>query len=93
MVIIIHSAESKGSIADKIGGMDYSYYFVLKKYRPVLEKFAFVIEIRDPASEVDAIYRNCQARGEPCLFYPSRRLSKPRSIFNALRYLYLPGSI
>jgi len=68
MVIIIHSAESKGSIADKIGGMDYSYYFVLKKYRPVLEKFAFVIEIRDPASEADAIYQNCQARGEPCLF-------------------------
>lgn len=68
MVIIVHSAETKGSIAANIGGLDYSYYFVLKKYRPVLEKFAFVIEIRNPGSEVDAIYRNCQVRGEPCLF-------------------------
>ncbi len=68
MVIIVHSAESKGSIAANIGGLDYSYYFVLKKYRPVLEKFAFVVEIRNPAIEVDVIYRNCKARGEPCLF-------------------------
>jgi len=68
MVIIVHSAESKGSIAANIGGLDYSYYFVLKKYQTVLEKFAHVIEIRHPASEVDVIYKNCEARGEPCLF-------------------------
>ncbi len=69
MVIIVHSVESKREALPPISAVsDYSYYFVLKKYRPVLEKFAFVVEIRNPAIEVDVIYRNCKARGEPCLF-------------------------
>ena len=68
MVIIVYSAETKDSIKANIGIVDYSYYFVLVKYKKVLETFARVIEVRNPEQEVDAIYNKCQAKGESCLF-------------------------
>ncbi len=68
MVIIVHAAETKNTIAANIGAKDYSYYFVLEKYRKVLDRFTSVVEIRHPEQEVDVIYSECQARGEPCLF-------------------------
>lgn len=68
MVIIIYSAQSEKSIQANIGTPDYSYYFVLKKFRPVISKFATVIEIRNPRRDVDIIYNACQKRQEPCLF-------------------------
>jgi SAM-dependent methyltransferase/glycosyltransferase involved in cell wall biosynthesis len=69
MAIIVHSTESRESIVANIGARDYSYYFVLEKYRKVMQCFAQVIEIRDPEREVDVIYNECRARGEPCLFF------------------------
>ncbi len=69
MVIIVHSLETKASIAANIGAKDYSYYFVLEKYRKVLSTFATVIEIRNPERDVDVIYHECQARDELCLFF------------------------
>jgi glycosyltransferase involved in cell wall biosynthesis len=68
MVIIVHSAETKGSIAANIGAKDYSYYFVLEKYRKVLSTIADVVEVRNPEQEVDVIYNQCQAKGRFCLF-------------------------
>lgn len=68
MIFLVHSADSADSIAANIGGLDYSYYFVLKKYEKVLKTFGTVIEIRHPETEVDALYENCRRRGEPCLF-------------------------
>lgn len=69
MVIIVHAAETKKTIAANIGAKDYSYYFVLEKYRKVLTKFATVIEVRNPKQDVDVIYRECQARQESCVFF------------------------
>jgi glycosyltransferase involved in cell wall biosynthesis len=68
MVIIVYSAETDKSIQSNMGTPDYSYFFVLKKYRAVLDKFATVIEIKNPGVEVDVIYNECQARGVPCSF-------------------------
>lgn len=69
MVIIIYSAETEKSILANMGLPEYSYFFVLKKFRAVLCKFATVIEIKNPGTEVDIIYNECRTRGVPCLFF------------------------
>lgn len=68
MLIIIHSETNQHTISRNLGRSEYSYYFVLKEYRPVLERLGRVIEVMDPNSEVDALYAECQSRGEPCVF-------------------------
>ncbi|MBV4461159.1 glycosyltransferase [Pseudomonas sp. COR58] len=68
MLIIIHSETNQHTIERNLGRSEYSYYFVLKEYRPVLERLGRVVEVRDPQREVDALYLECVARGEPCVF-------------------------
>jgi len=69
MVIIIYSSQTENSVQNNIGSPDYSYYFVLKKFRSVLCKFATIVEIKNPERDADVIYKSCQARKEPCLFF------------------------
>ncbi|VVM43378.1 glycosyltransferase [Pseudomonas fluorescens] len=68
MLIIIHSETNQHTIAQNLGRSEYSYYFVLKEYRPVLERLGRVVEVLDPQTEVDTLYRECLSRGEPCVF-------------------------
>ncbi len=68
MIIIIYSDTNASSIVANLGLPEYSYYFVLKEFRPVLEQLGIVVTVRDPALEVDAIYKNAKAHGESCVF-------------------------
>ena len=68
MLIIIHSETNQHTIAQNLGRSEYSYYFVLKEYRPVLERLGRVVEVSDPQAEVDALYLDCLSRGEDCVF-------------------------
>jgi glycosyltransferase involved in cell wall biosynthesis len=68
MLIIIHSETNQRTIAQNLGRSEYSYYFVLKEYRPVLERLGRVVEVSDPQTEVDALYLDCLSRGEDCVF-------------------------
>ena len=68
MLIIIHSETNQHTISRNLGRSEYSYYFVLKEYRPVLERLGRVVEVLDPQVEVDALYLECLSRGEPCVF-------------------------
>src|SRR5471030_77618 len=68
MIIIIYSDTNAGSIEKNLGLPEYSYYFVLKEFKPILERMGIVVPVTDPAREVDAIYRNAQAHGESCVF-------------------------
>jgi glycosyltransferase involved in cell wall biosynthesis len=68
MIFLIYSETEAGTIAQNLGASEYSYYFVLKEYRPVLEGLGVVVAISDPENEADRIYRNAQARGEGCVF-------------------------
>nr|WP_276584061.1 glycosyltransferase [Pseudomonas sp. RIT-PI-AD] len=51
-----------------MGLPEYSYYFVLREFRPVLERLGEVILVEDPQREVDAHYASARATGEPCVF-------------------------
>ncbi|MEO6919493.1 MAG: glycosyltransferase [Collimonas sp.] len=68
MIIIIYSDTNAGSIVSNLGLPEYSYYFVLKEFRPVLEQLGIVVTVTDPAREVDDIYRSAKAHGESCIF-------------------------
>jgi glycosyltransferase involved in cell wall biosynthesis len=68
MLIIIHSETNKSTIQQNLGRPEYSYYFVLKEYRPVLERLGQVIEVSNPDELVDRLYFDCLSRGEECVF-------------------------
>ena len=68
MNFILYSDVNDSSISASLGRPEYSYYFVLKEYRPVLERIGRVVEVADPQTEVDALYLECLSRGEPCVF-------------------------
>jgi glycosyltransferase involved in cell wall biosynthesis len=68
MQLIIYSETTAASIAQNIGKSEYSYYFVLEKYLPALEKLGDIVYVSDPATEVDAIYDSATARGDKAVF-------------------------
>ena len=68
MIVIVYSETYRGILDTQLGESEYSYYFVLKEFRPVLERMGIVVAIADPAHEVDAIRRSAAAHGENCIF-------------------------
>ena len=68
MVIILFADKNDSNISQMLGMPDYSYYFVQKEFRPVLEKLGETVVVHDPGIEVDAIYESCRNAGEPCVF-------------------------
>lgn len=68
MTFIVYSQVSEEKLSDSLGVPEYSYYFVLKGYLPVLRELGQVIPVKNPEQEVDAIYDDCRRRGEDCVF-------------------------
>lgn len=68
MIVIVYSETYRGILGKQLGESEYSYYFVLKEFRPVLERMGIVVAIADPAHEVDAIRRSAAAHGEDTIF-------------------------
>jgi glycosyltransferase involved in cell wall biosynthesis len=70
MIILIYSTYNANNVRQNLGKSEYSYYFVLREFRAVLEELGVVVEVHDPMQEVDVIYRNCVAQGVACVFLP-----------------------
>ena len=68
MKILVYSETSAKNLKSRLGTSEYSYYFVLKEFLPVLETLGDVQVIEHPESEVDTIYFDCRKSGETCLF-------------------------
>ena len=68
MIIIVHVGTTEQTIESQLGCSEYSYYFVLAAFRPVLERIGHVIEVREPAREVDPIYALSRRYGDDCVF-------------------------
>lgn len=68
MKFLIYSEVSASQISSSLGMADYSYYFVLKEFLPVLESLGEVIVVDNPKKQVDKLYRQSKAVGEPCFF-------------------------
>lgn len=67
MNFILYSDVNDRSISQSLGRPEYSYYFVLKAYRPVLESLGRV-HVVDSVDEVDPLFQRLAAEGEESLF-------------------------
>ena len=68
MIILEHSTFDASTIGRNLGLPEYSYWFVRKAFRPVLERFGVVVPVSKPQQDVDRIYRSAQAHGQPCVY-------------------------
>ena len=68
MILLVHSETTASNIGTQLGRAEYSYFFVLREFRPLLQRLGVVVPVADPAREVDAIWRNASALGEDCVF-------------------------
>ncbi|WP_439886998.1 glycosyltransferase [Pseudomonas sp. MBLB4123] len=87
MKFLIYSEVTAERIANSMGLPEYSYYFVLRDFLPVLEELGQVIVVERPELEVDRLYDEGRALGERCLFLS---FSPPHKTFLGLRCPTLP---
>ena len=81
MIFYVYSKLTQENIAYNLGEPEYSYYFVLQEYLPVLKQLGEVIHITEPATQVDPLYIDALERDIPSYFL---RVSK---IFVTLYFL------
>jgi glycosyltransferase involved in cell wall biosynthesis len=68
MKFILHSDIDANSIRASLGKPEYSYYFVLKAFLPVLEQMGEVTLVQRPQEEVDPLFQAAAAQGEDCVY-------------------------
>jgi len=68
MQILVYSETTSVTVAGNLGNPEYSYYFILEKYLPLLCDLGEVVCVEEPGREVDALYDEALARGEPVVF-------------------------
>lgn len=68
MRFLVYSEVTEATIASNLGLPEYSYYFVLRDFLPALRLLGEVVVIKDPQSEVDALYDAAREAGESCVF-------------------------
>ncbi|MBD9426148.1 glycosyltransferase [Pseudomonas sp. PDM15] len=68
MKFLVYSEVTAATISSNLGLPEYSYYFVLRDFLPILRELGEVIVVDDPHSEVDAYYASAQEDGEQCVF-------------------------
>ena len=68
MILLIHTRAAIQQIHRQLGRPEYSYRFVVSEFRPLLDELGVVIEVKDPESEIDAIYASCRRHNVPCVF-------------------------
>ena len=68
MRIIVYSETTAATVGGNLGLPEYSYYFILKKYLPVLSALGEVCYVKEPELEVDALYEEAAASGVASVF-------------------------
>ena len=67
MKFITYSGLNRENIARNLGQNDYSYFFVLQDFLPLLQQFGEVL-VTDKLGEVDTMYADVTAQGEDAVF-------------------------
>jgi hypothetical protein len=68
MKFLVYSQIRKSEVGNNLGRPEYSYFFVLDPFLPVLAKLGEVIIVADPLAEVDQHFDRYAQAGEPCVF-------------------------
>lgn len=72
-VLIVSTPVQDGLLKESLGQEAYSYHFVYRAYKPLLEKWARVVEVRRPESQVNYQFYKARRRGTPAhhlAFFP-----------------------
>lgn len=80
-LILVYSETNDRNIAGRIGLPEYSYYFVLRAFLPVLRELGEVRVVYDPVGEADALHDEARAAGRECVllsFAPPHRTLLPQ---------------
>lgn len=76
---LVYAPQNGDDIAAELGRPDYSYWFVLRYFVPVLERLGRVITLHDPETEADAYFHDIRSRGDDALlflFMPPNKVPK-----------------
>lgn len=87
MKFLVYSEVTAATIATSLGLPDYSYYFVLRDFLPVLRQLGEVVIIERPFPEVDQHYEAAMAEGQRCFFLS---FTPPHKVALGLRCPTLP---
>lgn len=68
MHILVYTKFNSSNIEASLGKSEYSYYFVLHKFLPVLREIGQVQIVTDPIVEVDEYYEKALKDGHKCVF-------------------------
>ena len=68
MKFLVYSAMNAETVVKNFGEPEYSYYFVLREFMPLLQHMGDVQTVENPASEVDPLYLEATERGQSCVF-------------------------
>lgn len=67
MRFLVYSEVNSETITQSLGLSEYSYYFVLKEFLPVLRELGEVCVVKDPR-EINPLYAQARREGVPCVF-------------------------
>ena len=87
MRILVYSQVGAAQIATSMGAPEYSYYFVLRDFLPVLQALGEVQFVEQPELEVDRLYDEARALGLRCIFFS---FSPPQKTLVDLRCPTIP---
>ncbi|GAA5179046.1 glycosyltransferase [Niveibacterium umoris] len=77
LVFLVHAPQRGATIENEMGRADYSYYFVMRHFVPLLERLGQVEQIDDPATQADPRHDQITANGGQAvllLFMPPHRV-------------------
>lgn len=66
--ILVYSETTAATVGGNLGRAEYSYYFIMEKYLPLLCRLGEVVYVQDPAEEVDPLYDAARRSGRRALF-------------------------
>ncbi|MGC1303599.1 MAG: hypothetical protein WA840_14615 [Caulobacteraceae bacterium] len=67
MILLDHSTYDESTIGANLGAPEYSYWFVRKSFRRILQRFGVVVPVADPERDADPIFTSAQAHGMGCV--------------------------
>lgn len=68
LLIMVFSETKAETVRSSLGNADYSYYFILEKYLPLLRRIGTVQHIDDPGVEVDSLYAAARSANRKAIF-------------------------
>lgn len=68
MIILVYTKFNSKNITDSLGKSEYSYYFVLRKFLPVLREIAEVVILKNPSEEISKHVLDAKNKGIKCIF-------------------------